>query len=116
MSIEEAAKYLLIALLFFIALGNLMNIFTNPEAYLIIWKLGGVSALPYLAANGAIPLILIYLILKSRYIPAIAYFSFHIANSIIISVAIFSRPSFSLISLIGLMLSVIPLAKALSRR
>lgn len=118
--LDNTVKILLITLLIFISLGNLMNALVNPEAYLINFKLIGFNALIYLLLNGLIPILLIYLVIKAEtYIWSIsssAFFSFHLINSISISMTIFMKPSFSVISLIGLVLSLTPLIRGLVRR
>ena len=117
---ETLVKLPLAALYFFIALGNFLNIAINPEAYLLFFKLGGLKATLYLVANGSAALILLALIIRldpRKWTPlSLAYFAFHLANSIIISTEIFKAPAFSTISLIGLILSLIPVIRGLARR
>ena len=118
--VEALVKCLLATLYFFIALGNFLNIAINPEAYLLFFKLGGLNAILYLVANGSAALILLALIIRldpRRWAPpSLAYFAFHLANSIIISIEVFGAPAFSTISLIGLILSLIPIIRDLARR
>ena len=117
---ETLVKLPLAALYFFIALGNFLNIAINPEAYLLCFKLGGLNAILYLVANGSAALILLALIIRldpRRWAPpSLAYLAFHLANSIIISIEIFGAPAFSTISLVGLMLSLMPIIRGLARR
>jgi len=118
--LNTLAKLLLITLLIFISMGNIMNALINPEAYLIYLKLAGLNASIYLLLNGLIPILLIYLVAKAETriwsISSSTFFIFHLVNSICISVTIFRRPSFSVISLIGLVLSLAPLLRDLVRR
>ncbi|MCD6420845.1 MAG: hypothetical protein J7L17_00345 [Thaumarchaeota archaeon] len=117
---ETLVKLPLAALYFFIALGNFLNIAINPEAYLLFFKLGGLKALLYLTVNGLVALALLTTVVRYEprrwALPSLAYFAFHLANSIIISTEIFGVFAFSTISLVGLMLSLMPIIRGLARR
>ena len=119
-SLEATVRYLLIAMFIFIAFGNFMNLAASPQAYLLCFKLAGSSASAYLLANGLASILLIWLIVKESMFTwcaaSLLYFGFHLANSVVISLTIFKAPAFSLISLIGLILSLIPLLRGLARR
>lgn len=119
-SLEATVKYLLIAMFIFISFGNFMNLMISPQAYLLCFKLRGLTALLYLFINGLIALILMGIIIRKSTLiscaTSLCYFSFHLLNSIIVSITIFKVPAFSTISLIGVILSLIPLLRALARR
>ena len=117
---ETLVKLPLAALYFFIALGSLLNAVINPEAYLLCFKLEGLKAFLYLTVNGLVALVLLTMVVKCEprrwVLPSLGYFAFHLADSIIISTEIFGVFAFSTISLIGLMLSLMPIIRGLARR
>jgi len=119
-ALDTAVRYMLAVMLFFIALGNFMNAFVSPEAFFLFSKLEAASAIIYLIVNGSTALVLSILMLRgdlaSRCFLTSIYFGFHLLNSLIVSLRFFGVPAFSTISLIGLILSLIPLVRGLVLR
>ena len=118
--IDKLAKYLLIILLAITVAGDLMTAVINPEAYLMISKLEGLSAQIYLSLNLMIALLFMYAAIKVKYIIWIAlltiFFGFHLLNSIMTSLVFFGNLSISGISLIGVMVSMTEFLRALALR
>ncbi|MCD6125803.1 MAG: hypothetical protein J7J19_02205 [Thaumarchaeota archaeon] len=118
--IDKLTKYLLIILLAITVVGNLMMAIINPEAYLMASKLEGSSAKIYLSLNLMIALLFIYAVNRiGRIIWSILltiFFGFHLINSIITSITFFGNLSISGISLIGVIISMVEVFRALALR
>jgi hypothetical protein len=84
--------------------------FANPEAYIFGMKLGSKPAVVYLLIDGALGIAITYTLLRSSKVGIIAsifYFLYNFVESVITSLLLYYKFSFSYISALGLVLSTI---------
>lgn len=101
---------LLMTTLAIISIGNIIVAIINPEAYFFGNKLGGISATIYLLINSLFSGMIIYLFYKKLEIVLILsllYFIYNIYESFMTSMILFHESRLSIISIFGLILSIL---------
>ncbi len=91
--IIRAIKYALEMMLILNFALSIIPVLINPEAWLFGHKLGGIKACCWLLANGAIGLMLAYLLFKDVkhcYLAAAIFFLVNFVNVIVIPISTFS--------------------------